>query len=234
MDWCWLLRLLNRMVFFRRSWGKLGTSHTYIMSPTRDLKSRLLEYDARAVNWYRLHCWLLWKKDGYPWREFYWVTFFLWVHSLHCNVPHHDYADLQNVRSGNYRTIFAAGTSCQNEFILFTHVDDGHRRYIRTTWISDTNFPLKGLGQFQSVMVTVLLYLTTPCSCAEFSGVRAASAIRIDEHFYQTSRRRSLKGGFLNYDSDNVKNITNLNLVHLFFIALIRKFHASNLKMSWL
>jgi len=49
------------------------------MFPTRDFKSRLLEYDTRAINWYRLHYRLPWKKDLYPQRAFYWVTFLLWL-----------------------------------------------------------------------------------------------------------------------------------------------------------
>jgi hypothetical protein len=166
------------------------------MSPTRDFKSRPLEYDARAVNWYRLHYRPLWKKDGYRRRALYWVSFSLWVcvpiAFLRWNVSHKDYADLHYVRSGNYCTKFAADKSCKNEFILLTHVDYGHRRYIISHWITDTNLPLKGHGQGQSVMVSVLLYLSMPCSCAEFSGVRAASAIRIGEHFYQNSRRQNL------------------------------------------
>ena len=151
---------------------------------------------------------------------------------LHCNVPRHDYADLHNVNI-RYCTIFAADTSWQNKFILFTHIDDGHRLYVRNEWITDTNLPLKGLGQVQSVMVSVLLYLSMPCSCAKFSGVCAASAIRIGDFFLpEFAASETLNGRFLGYVTDDVKNITKFNPVHHFFIAFIRNIGASNLKRS--
>jgi hypothetical protein len=223
-----------------RSWGKLGTSHTHthicmINFPTRDFKSRPLEYHAQAVNWYRLHYRRLWKKDGYPRRAFYWVTFSLWVcvpvAFLHCNVPHHDYADFHKIRSGNYCTIFAANTSCQNEFILFTHVDDGHRHYIRSDWITDTNLPLKGLGKIQSAMVSVLLYLSMPCSCVWIFR-RSCCVCHQDWWTFlpDFAASKPLKGKFLSYVTDNVKNITKFNSVHLFLIAFMRNIGASSLK----